>query len=392
MSHPNHPTRLWVAAVTGLALRWAKGNLLIQRQVEHDGEGYNETTSGYRVAGGYTYYLVNRSDESKDWFIVVDAGAETPTKTILHRDMLAMQFVLGRPFRFDILYGVDEHGEQVAMLGGSHGRSGRQGQRNDPPVPLELFGPCWVAQCFEAISNTYRQRPELRLHIPLAFYLDAFASHHVEGRYLHLHVALEAFAYWLLEQQPKDLEVPLVDKVKWRAWLKANEGAIKGVATPGMEATLFNNITSVPARRASSRVVQDAFALEAINLTVTPEMAVELDDEGRGKIVHTAVMFEESQAEVDAYLDRIALVRTMLVGLIARVVGYDGAIAGWTHQPQRAHDEADPTWWPVSEATHQRALVRYLVTEPAEGAQHEEVRTYEVRDVSCRAETEREFR
>ena len=367
VGHIDRPARLWVATVSGLASRWAKGNLFIQRQVEHDGQRHKETTSGYRFVGGYTYYVFNRSDESKVWFIVVDAGAEAPTRAILQRDMLAMQFVLGRPFRFDVLHGVDEGGQQVATIGGSHGRSARQGQRTDPPAPLQLIGPCWAAPFFEAISNTYRQRPELRLHIPLAFYLDALASHHVEGRYLYLHVALEAFAYWLLEQKVTEPTVPLVDKVKWKAWLKANEAAIKGVASPGMEATLFNKITSVPARRASSRVVQDAFALEQIKLTVTPEMAVELDDEGRGKIVHTAVRFEESQVEIDAYLARIALVRTILVGLIARVVEYDGAIAGWTHQPQRDYDEADPTWWPVSEATRQRALVRYRVADDVKG-------------------------
>ena len=59
-------------------------------------------------------------------------------------------------------------------------------------------------------------------------------------------------------------------------------------------------------------------------------MAAELDEEGRGLIVHAAIMFKESQADVDAYLRKNAIVRTMLVALVAKVVGYQGAIIGWT--------------------------------------------------------------
>ena len=132
------------------------------------------------------------------------------------------------------------------------------------------------------------------------------------------------------------------------------------VASPGLGEALYAKITSVPARRASSRVVEDAFALEQVALQLTPEMAAELED-GRGTIVHTATMFEQSQEHVDAYLSRIALVRTMLVALLARVVGYRGAIMGWSRRPGRPYHAAEATWWPVEPEARTAAEQTYLI-------------------------------
>jgi hypothetical protein len=78
-------------------------------------------------------------------------------------------------------------------------------------------------------------------------------------------------------------------------------------------------------------------------------------------IIHAAIMFKESQADVDAYLRKNAIVRTMLVALVARVVGYKGAIVGWNHPPGHAYSEPDPAWWPVDQAVRAAAQRVYVV-------------------------------
>jgi hypothetical protein len=125
--------------------------------------------------------------------------------------------------------------------------------------------------------------------------------------------------------------------------------------------TLFCRIASIPARRASSRVVEEAFALQSIGLAVTPEMAAELE-KGRGEIVHTALMFDEPPLDRETYRVRIGIVRTMLVALIARAVGYRGAITGWTRRPGRRWDAADPTWWTVDDEASEAARCGYVAS------------------------------
>lgn len=357
---PDQSPVLWVAKVGGV-LRdrdlEAPGNLRALRTRAST----RHVTWGHRFFGNYTYYIVPQvqADGAKAWFIVIDTGADgPPTRRPTFQDVLALQFVLGRGLFFDLIYGLDAASSVVALVGGRHGRDHGRRPQIAVPVPFASSEEHWPGQFFEAISKKYREHPELRLYIALTFYLDSLTSIHVEGRYLALHVALEAFAYWYLEQDEGE-EAPLVDKAKWAAWLKDTRPAIMDLATAGMGEALFTKITSVAARRASSLVVEEAF--KRLGLELLPEMATELEV-GRGRIVHTAAMFPETQAQLDAYLKPIALVRTMLIALVARVVGYRGAIVGW----ERPGQTADPEWWPVDPACREAALCRFDVQRPSE--------------------------
>lgn len=358
--------RLWVAKMHGSnRLSGALWNVGI-KVTRHGNDGSTQTSTfgAHRLVGAYTYYLFNAVEDPSDpkaGFIIIDTGGgEPPQRALVYPDMLALQFVFGQAFYFDILEGVDASLQVVGLVGGRHGRDHGEQARSEPPVPIIMTSEHWPAQFFAAISRTYRARPELRLYIALSYFLDSLTGFHVENRYLVLHVALEAFAFWFLGGET-GAEQPLVDKPKWRAWLKERRAEIEALAVPGQADSLFSKVTSIPRRRASSRVVQDAFAKPGIDLTMTEEMDRELDEEGRGRIVHAAIMFEESQADVDAYLRRIALVRTMLVALVARIVGYKGAILGWTREPGRPYSEADPSWWSVDDAARAEALKRYIV-------------------------------
>jgi hypothetical protein len=353
------PARLWVAQVGGgLEALDALGNLAsFYEEVAPDGTTRTPSTNRHHCfVGAYTYYLIAAGGA---WFVVVDTGTSgPPTRERLYPDMLGLQFVLGRAFFFDLLHGLDDNCDVVGLVGGRHGRDHGHRPKVQAPVPLELSREHWASEFFEAISRTYRERPKLRLYIALSYYLDGLSSAHVENSYLVLHVALEGFSYWLLggDERP---EPPLVDKPKWKAWLKLRADEIRGLATAKLGESLLNKIRSIPKRAPSSRVVQDAFV--SVGLTVTEEMAGELDEEGRSLIVHAAIMFKESQADVDAYLRKNAIVRTMLVALVAKVVGYQGAIIGWSHRPGHAYEEPDRAWWPVDQAARAAARRMYLV-------------------------------
>jgi hypothetical protein len=194
------------------------------------------------------------------------------------------------------------------------------------------------------------------LYVPLTFYLDALVSFNVEARYLLLQVALESFAFWL--SKGRDAPKPqLVEKSKWKEWLSANRDAIIALGTdPTSGQSLLNQITSIPGRTPASRVVEGAFT--RLGLTLTPEMTAELG-RGRGGIVHRAAMFDDREESLDAYLSRIAIVRTMLVALVARVVGYSGAILGWKREPQRPYQPPRHEWWPVDPAAQSAAFERF---------------------------------
>ena len=226
------PASVWVASVQGLAAL-ADGNLSItRRQTEADGSIVTRTSHVHQCfAGAYTYYLVKAAEDGDEgaWFIVIDTGGSgPPTRDCVYPDFLALQFVLGRAFYFDVLYGVDDANQVVALVGGRHGRDhGKRGQIQ-APVPIDLSTAHWPSLFFTAISDTYRKRPELRLYIALSYYLDALVSFHVENRYLVLHVALEGLSYWLLGGD-QGAEQPLVDKVKWKLWLKERKTEIMGV-------------------------------------------------------------------------------------------------------------------------------------------------------------------
>ncbi len=357
--HSEGPSVLWVAeveGVRGLGGATADNLAIVARTNASDGSWRAVARNGHRFHGTYTYYLVPGSDEGR-WFLIIDSGSAPPVRDELNADVLALQFVLGTSFSFDVLCGLDEGGNAVAFLGGRYGR--RDGRRSEDVVPRWLIQEHWPSAFLAAISTAYRKRPELRLYIALSFYLDSLAGHHVEGRYLDLHVALEALAFWFLRAEGIE-EPPLVVKDKWKPWLKENKATIRSLATAGLEDALYSKVTSLP-KRSSGRVVEAAF--KHFGLTISPEMSKELA--GRNDIVHTAIMFSDRPEDVEEYRERIAIVRTMLVALLARIVGYDGAILGWTREPRRPYNEADASWWTVTDSTREVALVRYLIESEA---------------------------
>lgn len=59
--------------------------------------------------------------------------------------------------------------------------------------------------------------------------------------------------------------------------------------------------------------------------------------------------------------------RTMLVALVAKVVGYEGAILGWTKEDGRPYDEGDSTWWTVDDEARRAAAAHFVIGDRGSG-------------------------
>lgn len=331
LTDPSRDPTLWIAELAGSVPEFGS-NLIVRRSLNDESGGH------FLLRGAYTYFVVRCAER---WFLVVETpDGRQPTRKELFPDFLALQFALGRVLSIDRLLGVDAAGQVIGVVGGRFGRHVGRNSQFEAPVPMWVHDDAWAPTLFDRVSRTYRERPELRLHIPLSAFVDVLADYLVEARYLRLHVALEALAYWLMKaKQQEDAEV--VDKPGWRAWVRTHEMEIRRLAKPGFEDLLFNNVKGAH-RHPSGKLV--ALAFHEFGLDLTKEMTDELGN-GRGGIVHRAVMFDESQPEVDAYLNRIAVVRTMLVALLSKIVGYRGPIQGWQRTPGHPFEPAPSSWW-----------------------------------------------
>lgn len=362
---PGRHAELWVARISGFETSppVGYGNLFLGPQSDSVGERTGPTWGHYCLKGAYQYVLVKRND--REWFLVFES-AGTPDREALYRDWLALQFVFGRGLYFDTMYGVEA--EAVCeVIGGRHGRDHHHRPRCQPPVPVNFVNECWVASFFERISLAWRAQPEQRFYVPLTLYLDSLITYNVQGRYLVLHVALEAFAYWISESLPRTTEEPLVDSAKWRAWLAKNKEELAALAAPGKKELLLSRIASAGTSKASSRIVENMLA--HYNVQLTKEMRAELG--GRNHIVHAARMLDERQVTLAPHHRAIAVVRTMLVALVARTVGYRGSIFGWTRDANGRSQEPPSEWWPHDSEAATEAMRQFIFEPDAPGESHD---------------------
>lgn len=355
---------LWVGQLEGeLAVDFG-GNLIVER-LRKDGLFFGRACH-FRLAGAFTYYLVQRGErKAAAWHLVVDAGSCIPDKEALERDFQLLQFVLGRQLRVPTLLRVVKEGSTCAATNGLGSRSNLN-PRSVPPVPInrdndDFIDASWAALLFDRASATMSAKPKARtaFWIALDAYLDGMGQH-LDADYLRLHVGLEAFAYWLLRLANEEEPMVVRDKVAWKNWVKENSVAIRALAAKGSEESLFQKVMTLY-RLASGRVVPNAF--QAHDLPLSDELKREL--EGRDDVVHQGLMAPEGN-EGDRDLQRIAMVRTMLVALIARAAGYRGAINGW--DVGKAGYPLVPTeWWVVDGTDRLLAHQKYLADDSVHG-------------------------
>jgi hypothetical protein len=379
---------LWVGRITGKlsdAQRPFEGNLST-REVVETGDGQRSGRldhSHLRLQGRHKYYLVRASTKTLEWFLIVDTyDRAPPRREDLYPDFLALQFVLGRGLKLEAFFGVDEAGTTVGMVGGVYGRDQGEDAVVFPPVPHSWQTPAtWAAPFFAAISKAYAENEvaatkdkdrNIRLYIPVSGYVESLAEAHVEGRCLRLHVALEGFAFWVckVKATKEEREVAEGLSTRWESWVTEHEPELRKLVRgpalaeqpeEGEDEGEAANIVVAKVRSAimpaSTQSVPAAYAEYGVALP--GEMKKRLS-KVRGKLVHTAVLFAERQDDIDAYLEPIALVRTLLVGLLAKVVGYEGEVVGWEKQKHRDYETAPSSWWPTSNACRAEAMINYV--------------------------------
>ncbi len=127
-------------------------------------------------------------------------------------------------------------------------------------------------------------------------------------------------------------------------------------AIEGREDALVQKVKGA-CRLASGNVVPSAFS--AYGLKLKGELIKELG--GRNIVVHQGLMAPTGY-DVERDLRRVALVRTMLVALIARSVGYRGAINGW-EIGELGYPMEEQDWWQVSDEDRLLARRRFIAEE-----------------------------
>jgi hypothetical protein len=349
---------IWVGRLEGMADLVFGGNLLIERARR------NEPPQGrclhLCLRGAYTYYLVQHGRRgSVVWHMVTDTGTGVPALEVLERDFLTLQFVLGRQMRMPVLWGLTDDGRTVGATLGCAMRSCLEVE-SFPPVPINLNNEAWIREAwvptfFERISDSWRARPPEDSSFWLAFdmYLDAMTLD-LDRDYLRLQIALECFAYWLLCNHGEPLDVK--DEEAWKAWVRDNKQAIRAHAVDGREDALVQRVRDTY-RLASGRVVPNAFDLHSLELT----KAMQNELRGRDTAVHQGMMSPRGHG-CGHDGERVALVRAMLVALIAKSVGYDGAINGWEVGPM-GYPMEPQDWWCVSEISRRAAARTFRAVE-----------------------------
>ena len=351
---------LWIGRLDGMSEINISGNLIVERR------GPDWAIGGHRrhfvLSGRYTYYLVQCRVADPVWHLVVDtAGAGMPEIEALGRDFLAMEFVLGRQLRMPMLLGVDSGRRTVACTLGIDRRRHLE-NHSFPPVPIERDNGKWIdvswpSVFFERISATWRELPrsDRSYWLALDMYLDAMQLH-LDFDYMRLQIGLEAFGFWRLHQQSQGDPLDVNDRDAWEAWVRENKTAIRAHAKEGREDALVSKVKGA-CRLASGNVVPSAFL--AYGLKLTKELRAEL--RGRDVVVHQGLMAPTGY-DVETDLRRVALVRTMLVALVARAVGYGGAINGWD-VGELGYPVEQQDWWEVTEAARISASRTFIAEE-----------------------------
>jgi len=225
-----------------------------------------------------------------------------------------------------------------------------------PAVPLGESSRCWMAPFFVRLSAALRAPEDIGLRVALVFYLDALGDH-LDGAYLRHHVAVEAFAKTLRTTVIKPTKSTLVaDEERWSSWLSSQEETIRSLATEGHGELLFQKIQQ--ARMApTGNLVREAYRHYGIELT--PRMVRELKD--RNYPVHTGRMPNAEKRELKRDLEKLGVIRTLSLGLIACAVSYRGKINGWERETGQ-RKATDTTWWSVDDKALEEAATCYVAT------------------------------
>jgi hypothetical protein len=321
---------VWVGDLTGYLP--TSGNLSLEQrgatgyphEIKHD---------GFRLEGHYTWYLIRR--ENGTHRVVLDCHGETPTREALVKEIVAMQFAFGASLGLDRLFGLDAAGRSVGAM--SVGHYLRYTDKHRSPVPDFLWdAEVWPPEFFRLVATALHNDGLQPLLIPIGAYLDAEAGH-LDGGYLTVHTALEAFANSLLKA-----ELLVRDEENWKRWVDTLVPEIKRHLPNANDAEKFRNKFVAAMYESSGRRIERALRTHGVILP--PEVRTEIGK--RNISAHGFMMNSDRGHDVDRDSRRLEMIQTLIAALVACHVGYKG--------PLKGYDVADdggrvaPLWWPIA--------------------------------------------
>jgi hypothetical protein len=312
--------------------------------------GSRSAARNMRLEGKYAWYLLDTYEKNEDITVVVDGGPSSFDRSALGVDFNALQVALGAPLQLEVMVGLDAPGNIVGLAGVHLGgaRETKRGGRADGPVPDDVVNECWIAVFFRRLAMAMVETPDLPWAMACNAYLDSISDATIDGRYLHIHVALEAFAVALLKQEQKKKAEPRLlvkSSEAWVRWVKEHTPELcRMLADTAQEKVFVGKLISAM-NLPSSGVVVDA--LSRLDPPLLVEEAVLEEVEKRNIPVHYSSMNKPGDDyEVDRDVGRIDVLKSLFVALIARACRYDGAIAGWVRNEAAAW-KPQPEWWPA---------------------------------------------
>jgi hypothetical protein len=334
------PCARWVGRMKGGG--FLNANLAVTR-------GSRMSGRHMRLEGSYGWYLLDLDRDSDELLVVIDAGKPIERR-LLGTDFNALQVALGAPLQLDLLVGLDGPGNITGVAGVHLGgnRVPKRRRSADGPVPDEVSNECWIPVFFRRLALAMAQQSEVPWGVACNAYLDSVSDATIDGRYLKVQVALEAFARGLLKSQKGKLAPRFLvkDKDAWVAWVQERADELRGlVADPALEQVFTNKVISAM-NLPSSGVVADALAHLTPPLVVEEKVLEELAQ--RNVPAHHFTMNKPGvDYDVDRDVGRIDILRSLFVALMARACSYDGAISGWV-TTSAAGWKPQPGWWPAA--------------------------------------------
>lgn len=325
-----------------------------------------------RLEGNYTWHIVRPMgrDDADDADVAVIEPTPTGPTSFDHRllgiDFRALEFTYGVPLQLDTLVALDEPGNVIGGAGPGLGGERRRAV-SDGPVPARGS---WEPVLFRRLAHAITE-VDLPWGVACGAFLDSSTDSTIDGGYLKLQVALEGFATALLknnlsgkkEAGDKAARLLVRDKKSWMNWLQEREADLRSFAVDEDSLTKLRGKLQQAIQPPSSATVADALARLEPPLSVCARVLAELRD--RNIPAHHGTMNRPNVAyDIERDIERVDVLRTLLVALVARACGYDGPIAGWERKTPGQWKPV-PEWWPsTSPATAAEAAVRYTNERP----------------------------
>lgn len=304
------------------------------------------TSRCIRLVGNYVLYLLNHRKAERTT-LVVDTVGRALDQSLLGTDFVALEFALGRPLRLDHVVAVDEHYDLVGAAGLEFGGwSGRSRSGRCPAAgSMDLYANygsrgsehLWVPVLFSLVADRLEEEgADSALLTAVGAYLDSIAAGNIHVSYLLVQIALEALSTSIAKGAEGSL---VADRSRWQAFVQVHEEQIRSLARDEKAGrTLLNKMRhNVPQAPRGDQVLA-AFGSFGLDL---PAQAVK-EIGRRNKSAHEFVMAQESTADIQELADRLAMVQTLLVAIIAKHVGFSGPIIGWEWLNGR---HKIPEWW-----------------------------------------------